>query len=105
MVGLRLVTDQDVHFSTRTLILVHFITVQYFYQPIFSLFSNIKNALHNLVIDLGSAQKMFQIYSQLFIKVTRNFVAIELLTFSKRLKFHFYCSRELSVFWLNKLYS
>ena len=41
----------------------------------------------------------------LFTKVTRIFVAIELLTFFTNAKFYFYCSRELSVFWLNKLYS
>ena len=42
---------------------------------------------------------------QLFIKFTHSFVAIELLTFCKNAKKRFYCSRELSVFWLNKLYS
>ena len=34
-------------FSTRALILVHFKTVHYFYQPIFSLFSYLK--MHNTI--------------------------------------------------------
>ena len=42
--------------------------------------------------------------SQLFIKVTRSFVAIKLLTFCKNIKKLFYCSRELSLFWLIKSY-
>ena len=42
---------------------------------------------------------------QLFIKFAHSFVAIELLTFFNNAKKIFYCSRELSVFWLNKLYS
>ena len=40
--------------STRALISVHFKTVPYFSQPIFGLFSYLKNALHNLVIELCS---------------------------------------------------
>ena len=42
-------------FSTHALILVHFKTVHYFSQPIFSLFSYKKNAPHNFVIELCSA--------------------------------------------------
>ena len=42
---------------------------------------------------------------RLFSKVTLSFVAIEILTFFKHKKLHFYCSRELSVFWLQKWYS
>ena len=42
-------------FSTRTLIWVHFKTVHKFSQPIFSLFSYLKNVLHNLVIELCRA--------------------------------------------------
>ena len=49
-------------FSTRALIWVHFKTVRYFSQPIFRLFSYLKNALHNLVIELCSALNFFQIY-------------------------------------------
>ena len=52
---IRLVPAQDGPFSTRALIWVHFKTVRYFHQPIFSLFSDLKNALHNLVIELCSA--------------------------------------------------
>ena len=39
------------------------------------------------------------------IKVAHSFVAIGFLTFFKNIKFHFYCSRKLSVFWINKCYS
>ena len=46
--------------STRALIWLHFKTVHYFSQPIFSLFSYLKNALHNLVIELCSALKTFE---------------------------------------------
>ena len=92
-------------FSTRALIWVHFKTVHYFSQPIFHLFTNLNSALHNLVIELCSALKIFRKKLRLFSKVKRSFVAIELLTFFKNAKFHSYSSRELSVFWLNKLYS
>ena len=40
--------------------------------------------------------------AQVFIKFMHSFVAIELLTFCKNAKKLFYCSRELSLFWLNK---
>ena len=49
-------------FSTRALIWVHSKTVYYFSQPIFSLFSYLKDALHNLVIELCSASFVFQKY-------------------------------------------
>ena len=42
-----LVPSQDVHFSTHTLIWVHFKTVRYSYQSIFSLFSFLK--MHNRI--------------------------------------------------------
>ena len=50
------------NFSTRALIWVHFKSVHYFSQPIFSLLSHLKNVLHNLVIELCSALKTFQKY-------------------------------------------
>ena len=62
-------------FSTRALIWVHFKTVRYFSQPIFSLFSYLKNALHNLVIELCSAPFFLNIV-QVFINFTYSFVAI-----------------------------
>ena len=37
--------------------------------------------------------------------MTQSFVAIELLAFSVNIKFHFYCSRELSVLGINSIYS
>ena len=85
-------------FSTRALIWVHFKTVHYFYQPIYSLFSYLKNAYHNLVIELCRAPFSLKNIAQVFIKFTHSFVAIELLTFCKNAKKLFYCSRELSVF-------
>ena len=39
-------------FPTRAFIWVHFKTVHYFYQPIFSLFSYLKNARHNSMTKL-----------------------------------------------------
>ena len=42
-------------FSTHALIWVYFKTVHYFYQPIFNLFPNLKNAWRNLVIELCRA--------------------------------------------------
>ena len=68
----------------------------------FSLFSHLKNALHNLVIELCSALLFFKNNLQLYINFTHNFVAIELLTFCKNAKKLFYRLRELSLFWLNK---
>ena len=44
----------------------------------------------------------FENIVQLFIKFTHSFVAIELLTFCTNAKQLFYCSRELSLFWLYK---
>ena len=49
-------------FSTRSLILVHFKTVHYCSQPIFNLFSYLKNAQHNLVIELFRAAFFIQKY-------------------------------------------
>ena len=94
----RLVPAENGPFSTRALIWVHFKTVQYFYQPIFSLFSYLKNAPHNFVIELCSAPFFSKNIAQLFIKFTHGFVAIELSTFYKNAKKLFYCSREIMVF-------
>ena len=63
-----------------------------------SIFSHLNSSQHILVIALGCALGIFLKIERLFSKATRSFVAIELLTFSKNAKFHFYCSRELSVF-------
>ena len=53
----------------------------------FSLLSYLNNSLNNLVIELCSALKKFQIYNlQLFIKVTLTFVAIKLKDFCKKNK-------------------
>ena len=68
----------------------------------FQFIFTIKNALHNVVIELCSALKYFKNILQIFIKVTHSFVAIELLTCFNNTEFNFYSSRELSVFWLNK---
>ena len=52
-----------------------------FFQPLFSLFSYLNSALHNLVIKLCSAP----FFKWLFSKFVHSFVAIELLNFSKML--------------------
>ena len=79
-----------------------FKNVRYFSQSIFSLFSYLKNVLHNLVIDFVVRYCFFKDIEQVFINFTHSLVAIELLTFCKNTKKLFYCSRELSLFWLNK---
>ena len=93
-----LVPAQDVHFFyTRS----HLSALQdcaLIFQAIFSLFSHLKNALHNLVFELCSALKISQKYWRLLIKFTHSFVAIELLTVCNNAKNIFYCSREFSVF-------
>ena len=43
--------------------------------------------------------------TRLFSKLTDSFVAIELLAFFNNAKFHFYCSRELSVFGIKNIYT
>ena len=101
-VGIDLFQPKTDLFSTRALIWVHFKTVRYFHQPIFSSFSYLKNALHNLVIELCSALYFLKNNLQLYINFTHSFVDIELLTFYKNEKILLYCSRELSLFWLNK---
>ena len=70
------------NFSTNALIWVHFKTMHWFSQQMFSLFSHLNSAQHNLVIELCSApnnQKKLWLFS----KVARIFIAIELLIFSK----------------------
>ena len=54
-VYIRLVPAQDVHYFYTRSHLSALQTVRYFSQPIFRLFSYLKNALHNLVIELCSA--------------------------------------------------
>ena len=71
----------------------------------FFLFSHLNSLLHNLVVELCRALKIFQKTLRFFSKVTRSFVDIELLTLSINAKFHFYFSIELSLFGMNKLYS
>ena len=43
-------------------------------------------------------------FSQILSKLAPNFLAIELLTFFINSKFHFHCSRDLSVLGINKIY-
>ena len=75
-----------------------------FLNQFFILFSLLNSARHNLVGELCRALKTFQRYLRLSRKFAHSFVAIELLIFFKNEKFHYYCSREMSIFWLNKLY-
>ena len=100
-----LVPAQDIHcFYTRS----HLGALENYaliFPLIFILFSHLHSALHDLVIELCIALKIFKNMIRLFSKVTRSFVDTELLTFFKNAKFHCFGSRELSVFWLNSLYS
>ena len=59
-----------------------------FSQPIYSLFSHLISARRNLGVILCLALKILQSTIRFFIKVTRSFVAIELLNFLKNAKFH-----------------
>ena len=67
------------------------------FQFIF-LFKECITQLIHWIVSCTIFQKVFQV----FIKFKHSFVAIELLTFYKNAKKLFYCSRELSLFWLNK---
>ena len=49
----------------------------------FSLFSYLNQARHNLVIELCCVLKIIQIFTRLFSKFAHSFVAIELLTLFK----------------------
>ena len=91
-------------FSTRALIWVHFKTVRYFSQPIFSLFSYLKNTLHNLDIEMCSAP-FFQKYCTGIYFLHTQFCSYWIIDFLQKCKKIFYCSRELSLFRLNKYYS
>ena len=54
---LDLVQPKTSTFSTHALVWVHYKVVHKISQPIFSLFSHLNSALHNLVIELCSALK------------------------------------------------
>ena len=82
-------------FSTRGLILVNKkLCINFLNQFFFSYFNS---ARHSLVTELCLTLKTFYFFLRLLIKLAHSFVAIELLDFFKNAKFHFYCSRELSV--------
>ena len=88
------------------LIWVNYKVVSQLSQPIFLSFSYLNSTRHNLVIELCLALKyIINFFLQLFSKPTYSFVAIELLDLFKNAKFHFYCSRELSVFGFKEKYS
>ena len=78
---IRLVTAQDVHFLYTRSHLSALQNCALIFSTNFQFISTFKNALHNLVIELWSAQKYFKTNLRLFIKFTHIFVAIELLTF------------------------
>ena len=73
--------------------------VHQFSQPLFSLFSHLFSVRHNLVIGLCSAIKTVENFNGYLVNLRTVFLATGLLTL-KNAKFHFYCSRELSVFGL-----
>ena len=101
----RLVPAQDVHFFYTLSRLSALQNCALVFLTDFQFIFTFKNALHNLVIELCRTLKYYKSIPQFFSNFTRSFVAIELLTFFKNANFHFYCSIELSLFGLNKLYS
>ena len=102
----RHVPDQDVQFFYTLSHLSALQNCALYFSTNFQFIFTFKNEVLNLVIELCSAHKLFQKYFTRFFKiVTHSFVAIELLTFFNNAKFHFYCSIDLSLFWLHKWYS
>ena len=102
---MRLVPAQDGPFSyTRS----HFSALQncalFFsiYLQFIFIFKKCITQFSHLIV---SCAIFFKNIVQLFINFTHSFVAIELLNFCKNAKKIFYCSIELSLFWLNKQYS
>ena len=59
------------------------------FHPIFSLFSHLNSAKHNLVVKLCRALKIIQTVLRLFSRFAQSFVAIELLTYFKNSRSHF----------------
>ena len=59
---------------------MHYKVVHYFSQPIFSLFSHLNSAQHNLVIELCCALKI-DFLKRFYSKLAHSFVAIELIIF------------------------
>ena len=53
-----------------------------------------------LSLSIVSCTKFFRFFLRLFSILSHSFVTIELINFFENAKFHFYCSRELSVFGL-----
>ena len=98
---IRLVPAQDIHFFYTCSHLSALQNCALLFSTNFQFIFIFKNALHNLVSELCSAP-FFKNILQVFIKFTHSFVAIELLTLCKKAIKLFYCSRELSPFWLNK---
>ena len=81
--------DQDIHFFYTRSHLSALKKCALMFPTNFEFIFTFKDALHNLVIALRITLKVFPKYLRLFIEITRSFVAIELLTFSKNAKFHF----------------
>ena len=73
-------------FSTRAFIWVHFKTVHYFSQQIFSLFLYLKNALHNLVIELCSAPFFFEKHCTIIYQIHAQFRSYWIINFLQKCK-------------------
>ena len=86
------------HFYTRHLLRVNCKIVSQLSQPMFLSFSYLNIARHNLVIELCRALIFLNFCIWLYSKLAYSFVANELLALFNNAKFHFYYSRELSVF-------
>ena len=72
--------------------------MHYFSVPIFGLFSYLKNDKHNLVIELCRAPFPPKTITQVFIKLTHSYVAIELLAFSINTKNLFFVQERSHYF-------
>ena len=74
--GIRFVPAQDVHFFYTYSHLSALQNCALIFSTNFSLFLHLKDALHNLIIELCSALKQFKNIPRLFNKFTYSFVAI-----------------------------
>ena len=85
-------------FSTHALISVHFKTVHYFCQPIFSLISHLKNTVHNLVIELCITLEIFQKYFIVIYQSHAQFFSYWIIDFLQKCKIPFLLlKRALSI--------
>ena len=94
--------------SPRRTFFLHALSFQYTsklcvtFLNLFLVYFIFKIFITQLSHSIVSCAIFFKNIVQLFINFTHSSVDIGLLTFCKNAKKLFYCSRELSLFWLNK---